>query len=64
MLVMKERVSLKEVCTRGNCVLCQSYVIIADYVADCVFQDAPRFEKKIDADWKNNVSPKMTLLAF
>ena len=47
---MKDRVSLKEVCTRGNCVLCRLYVIIADYVANRVFRDTRRFEKEISAD--------------
>ena len=49
-LVIKERVSLKEVCTRGNCVLCRSHVIIADYVVDRVIRDTRRFKKEIGAD--------------
>ena len=49
-LIMKERVSLKEVCTRGNCVLYRSHVIIADYVADCVIRDTRRFKKEIGVD--------------
>ena len=47
---MKERVSLKEVCTRGNSVLCQSHVIIVDYVANRVIRDTRQFKKEIGAD--------------
>ena len=47
---MKERVSLKEVCTRGNCFLCRSHMIIADYVANRMIQDTRRFKKEIGAD--------------
>ena len=46
-LIMKERVSLKEVYTRGNYVLYQSHVIIADYVADRVIRDMRQFKKGI-----------------
>ena len=51
---MKERVSLKEVCTRGNCVLCRSHVIIADYVADRVNRDTRQCKKEIGADDSQN----------
>ena len=47
---MKERVSLKEVCTRGNCILCRLYVIIIDYVASRVILDTRQFKKEIGAD--------------
>ena len=47
---MKERVSLKEVCTRGNCVLCRLHVIIADYVADHVIRNTRKIKKEIGAD--------------
>ena len=49
-LIVKESVSLKEVCTRGNSVLCQLHVIIVDYVADRVIRDTRRFKKEIGAD--------------